>query len=250
MNLDLKINLPVINSGILRQQNYCGPVRERVTSEKYFRQGIQVYNKEGRLVDSGFIQINDYSDMCRMVRVCNKSTKIFHLCEKWQHYGSEFYKTDYFSITDLVSGNLIGKVPRENVSHLVGMRNVLYLESSCIIGDLEKDEYSKVLLECLDEYSKSNAPQLPPEIEKALSKAKENCDCNLLEFLEINELFRNCEIDQETKLNLQKGLTCECQRKAEPELTEDQKAVRAELKLKAQAEILQVFAKKEAEEQA
>jgi hypothetical protein len=240
---ELKINLPVIKLGNLRGYNYCGPVRERITSEKYFRQVIQVFNKEGNLVDSGFVQINNYTDMCRMVRVCNKSSKIFHLCEKWQHSGSEFYKTDYFSIIDLVTGNHIGEITDETVSNFVELRNASSLESCCLVGDLEKDEYSKVLLECLDEYSKSNAP---PQIEKKSRCLKEVCDCNLFEHLEINELFRNDEIDEETKSNLQNSLTCECE--DEPSalvLTEEQQSARAALKLKAQAEIAEVFTKKE-----
>ena len=92
--LDLKIKLPNEKLELTRGKKIGEGFRERKTSEKYFRQAIQIYNKRGELVDSGFVQVNDYSNMCKMVKICNKSKKSFHLVERWEWYGSEFYKTN------------------------------------------------------------------------------------------------------------------------------------------------------------
>jgi hypothetical protein len=76
------------------------------------------------------------------------------------------------------------------------------------VGDLEKDEYSTVLLECLNEYSNLNRPPTLPEFKKNL----EECyDCNLLQYLEINNLFLNCEINKERRDMLHNSLVCNCQ---------------------------------------
>jgi hypothetical protein len=63
----LKIDLSCIPRILKREQCYCGPIRERVADEKYFRQSIFIYNKTGNYVDSGFIQINNYTDTCKMI---------------------------------------------------------------------------------------------------------------------------------------------------------------------------------------
>ena len=82
INNELKIDLPAEKIGIIRQDKFYGPLRERVTGEKYFRQKIQVYNKEGKLIYSGFVQINDYTYIFKMVIVCNKSKKLFSISPK------------------------------------------------------------------------------------------------------------------------------------------------------------------------
>jgi hypothetical protein len=242
--MSLTIDLPALKLGMIRGEKIQGPFRERVTGEKYFRQLIQVYNKEGKLVDSGFVQINDYTNMCRMVRVCNKSKKSFHLFERWEHYGSSFYKTKEFSVTDLATGNIVGTVIDSYVPDFIKNVNTVICECCCLVGDLEKDEYSKVLLECLNEFSNSNAPQLSCGTSKIFDE--ETCDCNLFEKLDIEDLFRNSEIDEEQRDILLNNLNCYCQNKPiEPELTEEQQEKRIQLRLKAQAEIAEVFAKKE-----
>jgi len=246
MNINLTIDLQAVQMGIVRGEKFCGPPRERVTSEKYFRQAIQVYNKEGKLVDSGFVQINDYTDMCRMVRVCNKSKKSFHLFERWKHYGSDFYKTTEFIVTNLVTGNTVGIVEDSYVPTYTKNLNTLHGECCCFIGDLEKDEYSTVLLDCLNEYSNLNKPPTNQEAKKKFEEIEESCDCNLFEELEILDLFRNGHLDKERKDKLLNSLVCDCQnRPLDPELTEEQQARRAELRLKAQAEIEEIFSKKE-----
>ena len=246
-NINLTIDLPALQKGMIRGEKIQGPFRERVTGEKYFRQALQVYNKEGKLVDSGFVQINDYTNMCQMVRVCNKSKKSFHLFERWEHYGSNFYKTTEFSVTDLVTGNIVGTVIDSYVEDLIKNLNTVLGECYCFVGDLEKDEYSKVLLECLNEFSKSNAPQLPFGTSKIFDEEmKETCECNLFEKLDIEDLFRNGEIDEDRRDILLNNLNCYCQNKPiEPELTEEQQEKIIQLRLKAQAEIAEVFAKKE-----
>jgi hypothetical protein len=245
LDLNLTIDLPAVQLGLVRGENYYGPSRERVTGEKYFRQAIQVFNKEGKLVDSGFVQINDYTNMCRMVRVCNKSKKTFHLFEKWEHYGSDFYKTNEFSVRDLAIGNTVGSVVDSYVPNFVKNVNTVFSEACCLVGDLEKDEYSTVLLECLNEYSNLNRPPTNPEIKKIFEDSEDSCDCNLLQYLEIDDLFRNGEIDEERRDMLQGRLVCNCQKPLKPELTEEPQAARQQLRLKAQAEIAEVFTKKE-----
>lgn len=242
-NVDLTINLPAVQLEMVRGEKFYGPIRERVTCEKYFRQAIQVYNKEGKLVDSGFVQINDYTNMCRMIRVCNKSKKTFHLFEKWEHYGSDFYKTTDFTVIDLATGNIVGSVVDSYVPNFVKNVNTIFSEACCFVGDLEKDEYSTILLECLNEYSNLNRPPTLPEFKK---KSEERCDCNLLQYLEIDDLFRNGEINEEIRDTLHNRLVCNCQNKPiEPELKKEEQETRNELRLKAQAEIAEVFTKKE-----
>ena len=243
INTELTINLPDIQLGLIRGQKNYGPFRERLTCEKYFRQKIQIYNNEGKLVDSGFVQINDYTDMCRMVRVCNKSKKTFHLFEKWKHYESDFYKTEEFTVTDLATGKTVGSVVDSYVPNFVKNINTIFSECCCLVGDLTKDEYSTVLLECLNEYSNLNRPPTLPEFKKNL---EECCDCNLLQYLEIYDLFRNGEINEERRYMLHNSLVCNCENKPiEPELTKEEQETRADLRLKAQAEIAEVLTKKE-----
>jgi hypothetical protein len=241
-DLDLTIDLPTIKLGMVREEKFYGPFRERVTGEKYFRQAIYVFNEEGKYTDSGFVQINDYTDMCRMVKVCNKSKKTFHLFERWEHYGSDFYKTPKFTVTDLVTGNTVEIVEDSYVPTYTKNMNTLIGECCCLVGDLEKDEYSKVLIECLNEYSDLNKP---PTNQAQAEEIKENCDCNLFEKLEILDLFRSGDLDEERRDKLFDSLVCNCKNKTlDPELTEEQQAKRDQLRLKAQAEIAGVFAKK------
>jgi len=224
----LTIDLPSISIGIMRSKNICGPPRERVTCEKYFRQAIYIFNEEGKYVDSGFVQINDYTNMCKMIKVCNKSKKIFHLYERWEHYSTKYYKTDNFSITDFVTGNIIGILGARYVSDFTRDNK------SCFVGDLEKDEYSEMLLECLNEYSRVNSPFTKKSEDKM-------CCCNLLEELDINESFKNSEINEEQKQTIFNKLICNCKNiSPKPKLTEE-KIKRAGLKLQAQSEIAQVF---------
>ena len=46
LTLGLKIDLPCIPRTLKREQCYCGPIREKVAHEKYFRQAIFIYNKK------------------------------------------------------------------------------------------------------------------------------------------------------------------------------------------------------------
>ena len=240
--LDLKIKLPNEKLELTRGKKIGEGFRERKTSEKYFRQAIQIYNKRGELVDSGFVQVNDYSNMCKMVKICNKSKKSFHLVERWEWYGSEFYKTNSFTILDLTTGNTIGTVINNYVSTFV--KDMTSLGHSCFVGDLQKDEYSEILLELLNEYSKKNAPPLDPDIESIFKRLNPQCECNLFEKLEIEELFRNSKISEEEEKELLDGLICECENNLlQPPLTEEQKEKRFQLTLKAQSEIYMVFEK-------
>lgn len=242
-NDDLKIDLPNNELKLVRQKNICVPTRERVTGEKYYRQVIQIYNKSGKLVDSGFIQINDYTDMCKMVRVCNEFTTAYHIFEVWEHFGTKFYKTSKYRITDLASGNSIATI--ESI-YLDSFIEKTQTKNLCVVGDLVKDEYSKILLECLDEYSKSNEPQ---NIKSFRNEIKcDKCCCNLFEYLDINDSFKNGEIDEKKRDLLIETLVCHCKNSlVDEELTEEKKNVIAEMRIRAQAEIEQVISIKELE---
>jgi hypothetical protein len=248
INDELIIDLSVLQKGLIRGEKIDGPSRERVTGEKYFRQALYIFNEEGKYVDSGFVQINDYTNMCKMIKVCDKSKKTLHLFERWEHYGTQFYKSDKFNITDLVSGNTVGSLKADYVPEFARDNKC------CFVGDLEKDEYSEMLLECLNEYSSVNAP---PRTYSYFKKNFEDkmCDCNLLEKLDIYDLLKSGEIDEAEKQEMFKSLTCDCKNiPPKPELSREQKVERAELKLQAQSEIASVFLrmklKKEVKEEA
>jgi hypothetical protein len=166
MNLGLTINLDAISvcPGLTRQQCHGGLYRERISEEKYFRQSIQIYCKEGELEDSGFVQLNDFTDMCTMIRVLPKHKPHLHAFDCWEHYGTTFFKTEKFNIRDLETGNFV-----QQCSTLpVGMP----------YNDLEKNEdyfYSRVLLEALEEYSESNMPEPVLQHKKQFEEITQNC---------------------------------------------------------------------------
>jgi hypothetical protein len=164
--IDLKIKIPTEMPFIpellplVREHTPYMATRQRVGDEKYFRQSIQVFNKAGKLVNSGFIQINDYTQNCKMVKVCNKHNCYLHAFERWEHYGTKFFKTDKFNIVALESGNVVDVtvgIPEYITKHRNDdgeLPDVYYS-----FGDLERDMYSEVLLECLEEMSAINTPQ-------------------------------------------------------------------------------------------
>ena len=236
MNHGLTINLPAIAvcSGLTRQEAYKGPYRERISEEKYFRQAIQIYNKEGELEDSGFVQLNDYTDMCKMIRVLPKHKEHLHAFDRWEHYGASFFKTDKFNIINLTTGNFV-----EECSEV---------PAGMLCNELEKNEdylYSKVLLETLEEYSESNMPELVLQNRKKfaeISKERTCCECNLFECLDIEDAFRENRINKEDKNKLLIGLTFKCQ--VEELETEDELIQRAQYKVRAHAEIAEVLLKK------
>lgn len=239
INTGLTIDLPNSKIGMIRGEKISGPSRKRITSEKYFRQAIYIFNEEGKHVDSGFIKINDLSDKCNTIKVFDKTKKYLHLFERWEHYGSQFYKSDNFDITDIVSGNIVGALKANYVSEFARDNK------SCFIGDLEKDTYSEMLLECLNEYNSMNTP-----LAWLKNLENETCSCNLLEELEINELLllKNDEINKEQREILFKSISnsnamrCVCKIiPLKTKLTDDQKIKRVELKLQAQSEIANVF---------
>jgi len=230
----LTIDLQSVKIGMIREKKNYEIPRERITSEKYFRQAIYIFNEEGKYVDSGFVQINDYTNMCKMVKVLDKEKKFLHLFERWEHYGPKIYKSDKFSITDLVTGNTIGTLKSDYVDEFA--RN----NKTYFIGDLDKDEYSEMLFECLNEYSNVNMPQIP--LAQLKNLGDKTCGCNLVEELKINELLKNGDIYKEQEQLLIKSLKCSCKSIFQnQELGEEEKIKRAELKLQAQVEISNVF---------
>ena len=194
---------------LVREHTQYGPVRDREGDEKYFRQAIQVFNKAGKLVDSGFIQINDYTNNCEMVKVCNKFKTYLHAFERWEYDGSQFLQTDKINITDLKSGKIVKVgVP----SYIVATGSLCELSDgeSYTFGNLDRDRYSEVLLECLEEISSANTPQHLREFRQKITFDNPNLLMSekgqILKdtlrgqaFKEIEEVFamKNLEQDQE-----------------------------------------------------
>lgn len=153
---------------LVREHTEYGPERDRKGDEKYFRQAIQIFNKSGKLVDSGFVQINDYTKNCEMVKVCNKYKTYLHAFERWEHHGSKFFKTDKLNITDLKSGNIV----KVGVPSYIGQ-----CKTFCELTDggrysfdnLDRDRYSEILLECLEEINSANTPQHLRELRKKIA---------------------------------------------------------------------------------
>lgn len=235
MNFNLTINLSAIAlcSGLTRQECCKGPYRERISEEKYFRQAIRIYCKEGE-EDSGFVQLNDYTDMCKMIRVLPKHKQCLHAFECWEHYGLDFFKTKRFNIRDLTTE----KIVQECSTLPIGMP----------YNDLEKNEdyvYSKVLLETLEEYSESNMSELVLQRKKQFAKIKEEydyCTCKLLEYLDIGDAFTEDRISEEDKNRMQNNLTCDCKVETfAPEPTEFEVMQKAAFKVRARKEIAEMF---------
>lgn len=234
--IGLKIDLTSIPKRITRQNNYCSPCTERMGDEKYYRHTIYVYNDEGKHVDSGFVQINDLSDMCKMIRVLSKNKIHFHAFDQIANYGSKLFKTGKYEIRDLATGSFI--------------RELFELPNHIPYGNLLKDEqyiYSQMLLECLEEYSLPNEPKHIRDYKKFVENNDDKIICcRLFERLDIDESFTNGEISEEEKNIMLSKLDCICESKlVESELSEHEKILRAELKLKAQTEIAEVFFEKE-----
>lgn len=215
--VDLAISIPETvfipaSPVLVREPTQYWPVREREGEEKYFRQAIQVFNKAGKLVDSGFVQINDYTNNCEMVKVCNKYKTYLHAFERWEHNGSQFLQTDKLNITDLKSGNIVKVgVP----SYIVQSRTLCELSNGeCYtFGNLDRDRYSEVLLECLEEISSANTPEHLREFRKkhtfenpnlVMSEKGQMLKDTLREkaFKEIKDVFniKNLDQDQEQEL--------------------------------------------------
>ena len=243
MNMNLKIDLSVIPNKINREKKYDAG-RERLTCEKYFRQAITVYNKDQKLVKSGFIQINDYSNMCRMVRVCNPHKKNYHFCQKWKYNGPNMHATDEHTITDLSTGNVVGSVKSECLSGFIKNIEEAIDNIYCMVDDLERDKYSELLLECLNEYSDANKPLINHLFAKKDDESlKESCDCNLLELLEIDDQYNSGDIDNDKKEELISALKCEYRSQPfKAELTKEEKANREIMKEKARQEVEEVLA--------
>jgi len=237
MNIqNLTIDLPVLPPAIqLTRQKNIGDFRERTSEEKYWRQAIQIYcaNGNGELEDSGFIQLNDYTDMCKMIRVLPKHKECLHAFDRWMYYGSEFFKVDTFNIRNLISGNFVEESPE--VPHGMGY------------NDLKKDDdylYSKVLLVKLEEYSELNKPEKVRERKKKydilFAGLQKDCDCNLFETLEIAHEFKRGLISEEEYNEQNNNLVCQCNlpKSFDPEPTEEQ---REKFELRACAEIAEMF---------
>lgn len=229
----LMIHLPRNTLQPVRQTN-IEAFRERTSEEKYYLQSINIFCKESdKKEDSGFVQLNDYTDMCKMIRVLPKYKKCLHAFDRWEHYGNDFFKTDKFNIRDLTTFNYV--------------EECYDLPTNMSCNDLKKDEdylYSKVLLECLNEYSEANTPENIRSIREKYKQTKEMCSCRLFEYLDIQDAFYNNMIGAEEKTYLMDNLNCNCSANnfvLETEPSEEEKSMISEMRLKAQAEIAGMF---------
>jgi hypothetical protein len=233
-NFGLKITMSCIPKRIMREERVCAPSRKRVGYEKYFIQSIYVFNENSQYVDSGFVQLNDYDDMCKMIRVLPKDTVCLHAFDQWAFCGSEFLKTGKYEIRDLASGSYI--------------RELSELPYDIPYGDLNKDEqyfYSEILLECLKKYGKANEPQHIRDFNKLVENkdVKVVC-CRLFERLDIQESCDNGEISEEEKIQRFDNLTCICDVKSEDDNNVLSDEVKNSYLLRAQEEIAEVFLNK------
>ena len=234
LSFGLKISMSCIPKRMMREENVFESSRKKVGHEKYFTQSIYIFNENGKYVDSGFVQLNDYDNMCKMIRVLPKDTICLHAFDQWAYCGSEFLKTGKYEIRDLASGSYI--------------RELTQLPDDIPYGDLKKDEqylYSEILLDCLKKYGKLNEPQHVRDFNKLVEDkdVKVVC-CRLFERLDIQESCDNGEISEEEKIRMFDNLTCICNVKSQ----DDHNILSEELKnvylLRAQEEIAEVFLNK------
>jgi hypothetical protein len=208
-----------------RGENSFDNIKEKNGWQKYFRQPIQIYNKSGVLVDSGFVRINDYNNMWKMIRVLPKNKKCLHVFD-------HDCKVGKYIIRDLASGQFISECHE--------------IPDDIPYGDLQKDKdylYSQILMDCLEKYNLHNKPnteyQCCPVISicNSISNSNSicNCNCQLFERLEIINLFENGAISEEEQKTLLNKLTCVC--KKEENVIELTKMEKMEYKLRAQIEI-------------
>ena len=148
--------------------------RPRVEDEKYFLQAIKGYNEAGEYTDTGFVQLNDYTNCCKMVRVLNKSETSLHFFRRWQHYQDQFFETPFIKVMDLTTGiccrdtHTIDDLEKDTIQcsqwGLIHINKVKGEEVKGesrrpFYGDLKCDLYSKALLQCIEERTKQNRPQ-------------------------------------------------------------------------------------------
>lgn len=186
-------------------------LRKRFTHEKYFRQAVKVWNNKKKYVDSGYIQINDYTNMCRVVRVLDKSVPCHHVCQQWICCGDEYYKTDFYDIYDFISGVRIGSIKQNcfDIEKYTYALQTMYPNSCLLFGDLTVDINSLALHDAIEKYSNKNAP-VSIDYDK-MNGYTDICDCRLFEHMELNELLHNKSIDHEKHSALIKDLHCVCE---------------------------------------
>lgn len=178
-NEELNIALPELTEMPTLTRAVNNPTfRERVSNEKYYLQSSGVFDKNGILVDSGFVMLKRYSDF-EMVLMLNQKVVYPHAFEKWEHYGDTFYNTGEYKVVDLATSNVLSDWAYDVNSRVLFLKNTNNVdeskcnlckkklskycqESKCVVvlepyeGDLVKDKYSVVLSQCLDEISLQN----------------------------------------------------------------------------------------------
>jgi hypothetical protein len=242
------IEIPAGPISITRQQNILS-FRERQEEEKYYLQLITTFDETGTQIDSGFVQLNDYTKGCTMVRILNKFEKHLHIFKCWEHYGDQYLETEKYKIMDLATNRCCNDYHtyQEIETGLIDcelwglVRCPHKIETTAesrtpFHGDLERDIYSEALLECLEEHKAKNNPyKRQPEIEtKTETQAKTELEaklcCHLEEILNIEDACFQGLISRKEETKLINDLTCICKQCHKKEIPE-------EIKKRAQEEV-------------
>ena len=219
--MSLNNELPILPPAFpLSKQTNDQPWRVRLTHEKYFRQALKVWNNQQQYVDSGYVQINDYTNMCRMVKVLDKSAPCHHICQQWVYYGEQYYTTDFFDIYDFINGRLIATIKQEcfDVQQYTAALQTIWPNICVLIGDLSVDTKSIALLDAIEKHSNKNAP-VRNIIRKQTGVL---CDCRLIERLDINDKLYRDQINSEQYSQLINDLDCICEPIGNPVAPEQQ----------------------------
>ena len=242
------IEIPAGPIAITRQQNILS-FRERQEEEKYYLQLITTFNETGNLIDSGFVQLNDYTKGCTMVRILNTFERHFHIFKCWEHYGDKYLETEKYQIMDLATRQCCNDYhSAEEIEtglidcDLWGLvrcphRTETTAESRTpFYGNLECDIYSEALLECLEEHTSKNNPyKRPAATNPNLNKETETqpepklC-CRLEEIFNIEDACSQGLISRKEETKFINELTCICKKCHKKEIPD-------EIKMRAQEEV-------------
>jgi hypothetical protein len=212
--------LPLSPISIQRTPNIYS-FRERLTHEKYYRQNIMLFDKNGILIDSGFVQINDYTNNCNMVKVLDKNKTYLHACQQWQYSGTQYSQTEFYDIYDLHTGNVIATIHRNYAKSL----NIKYIlknidnDATLFIDDLQHDHLSNQILHAINNIHQQNRHRNNNNSDSRYQQEQHDdndndephvCDCRLFDFIDINHSLQYLHIDKQQHKQLLSNLTCIC----------------------------------------
>lgn len=223
MNYNLPPLLPVSPIAIVRSTNNHN-FRERTTHEKYYTQNITIFDQHGKLVDSGFIQVNDYTNMCRMVKVLDKNKTYIHACKKIEHYDSQTFVTEYYTLYDLLTNKIIGTIHRD----IIGTHTLTQIiknidnDATLFVDDLIPDHLSKAILDIINSIHRDNNPnKIIQDSRYSFTHNDDNddnddteqhtvCDCRMFDVIDINHSLQHQHIDAQQHKRLLRKLECVC----------------------------------------